>query len=363
MGFKGIAKVNLEVCEVKGCEFVLSVCKGRPILQERNVQFNLQIQEMSDHKAKEKVVFIASKARKPRTDICQLKWQYGQHIAKQQDVIPRGLAWSNFNRFQKTDYNLLFGQVVDYVNGVQDDCTLVEQTKKPSCSTPVQVDAIINQVDLLCKQLIDVRPEMEGMVDQLKSKVIDTLTTTLETARKHAEVVEAEVVNCEKNLVECPPKANKCVAPAQDTNDTDDGYMDFENDPSQYCLDNMTISIEEDTKNGELIVSLYKEPQKETAKCSKHTEKMGLRGKINKAYKNSGFDTFLKDGNMNLDKLIADVTKSENKYMIKASEVNVVKGDGKPVLGKLFENIRRIKKSGLFKQLSYMQQRPTTPQV
>ncbi|GJQ95339.1 hypothetical protein Tco_0006478 [Tanacetum coccineum] len=100
--------------------------------------------------------------------------------AKQQDVIPRGLAWSNFNRFQKTDYNLLFGQdsipnlvllptsgelkadwwvrsqyyfkgedapfiqsvkpkcidlqrcdskVVDYVNAVEEDYTLVEQPK------------------------------------------------------------------------------------------------------------------------------------------------------------------------------------------------------------------------------------------
>ncbi|GKD51325.1 hypothetical protein Tco_1280301 [Tanacetum coccineum] len=126
------------------------------------------------------------------------------------------------------------------------------------------------------------------MFDQLKSKVIDTLTTTLEFARNHAEVVEAEVVNCETNLVECPlvekdvgvlcvvvdscdmnlvdclvvhkensePKhftftdtqpstmehlVNAC---AFDTNDTDDEYMDFDNNPSQYCLDNMSIGIE-----------------------------------------------------------------------------------------------------------------------
>ncbi|GJZ13828.1 phospholipase-like protein [Tanacetum coccineum] len=361
--------------------------------------------------------------------------------AKQQDVIPRGLAWSNFNRFQKTDYNLLFGQVVDYVNVVQEDCTLVEQTKKSSCTTPVQVDAVINQgvplvqgtphvlenvgssykgllepkitdtVDLLCKQLIDVRLEIEGMVNQLKSKVIDTLTTTLESARKHVEVVESEVVNCESNsdenplvekdvgvlrvavdncdmnLVDCPVvhkensepkqftftatqpstmehlvnacafvsppfpfydslKADKCVEPAQDTNDTDDDYMNFENNPSQYCLNNMTIGIEEDTQNGELTVSLYEEPQKETAKCFEHTKKMGLRGEDKQiANENSDLDTLLK------------------LQMIKASEVNVVKGDGKLVLGKVFENYGRIKKPGIFKQLSYMQQRPTTPQV
>nr|GFB93936.1 hypothetical protein [Tanacetum cinerariifolium] len=49
--------------------------------------------------------------------------------------------------------------------------------------------------------------------------------------------------------------------------------------------------------------------------------------------------------------------------MIKASEVNVVKGDGKPVLAEVYENIGRIKKPGIFKRYPYMQQRPTTPQV
>ncbi|GJR15974.1 hypothetical protein Tco_0798626, partial [Tanacetum coccineum] len=262
------------------------------------------------------------------------------------------------------------------------DCTLVEQAKKPTCSTYVQIDAVINQ---------DV-PLVQEMQDVLgNSKVIDTLTTTFKSTRKHAEVVASEVVNCETNLVECPVvekdvgvlrvavvscemklfncpvvqedifdlknltyrdtqpstmehlvnacaffsppltfydslKADKFVEPAQAsyvTNDTDD-YMEIKNDPSKYCLDNLTIGIEEDTQNGELT-----------------------------------------DGNMNLDKFIADVTKSENKslQMIKASKVTVVKGDGKPVLGKVFEAIRRIKKPGFFKQTSYMQQRPETPQV
>nr|GFC60874.1 hypothetical protein [Tanacetum cinerariifolium] len=48
---------------------------------------------------------------------------------------------------------------------------------------------------------------------------------------------------------------------------------------------------------------------------------------------------------------------------IKASEVNVVKGDGKPILARVYENIRRIEKPGIFKRYPYMQQRPTTPQV
>ncbi|GJU16715.1 phospholipase-like protein [Tanacetum coccineum] len=368
---------------------------------------------------------------------------------KQPDVIPRGLAWSNFNRFQKTDYNHLFGQDsipnlvliptsgelkadwlvrsqyyfkgenapfiqsvkpksidfqrceskdVDYVNDVEEDSTLVEQSKKPSCSTPVQATHVLGN--------------MKGMVDQLKSKVIDTLTSTfVSDVHKHAEVAESEVVNCETNLVErplvekdvgvfgvavdicdmnlvdCPvvekensepkqcsftdtqpssmehlfnacafvspplpifdsPKAHKCVEPTEDTNDTDDDFMDNEDNPSQYCLDNMEIGIEEDSHNGELTVSLYDEPHKETAKCSEHTEKMGSRGQDKQlANENSDFDTLLK------------------LQMIKASEVNVVKGDGKPVLAEVYENIRRIKKPGIFKRYSYMQQRPTTPQV
>ncbi|GJX21108.1 hypothetical protein Tco_0223785 [Tanacetum coccineum] len=267
------------------------------------------------------------------------------------------------SNFQRCD-----SKVVDYVKGGQEDfprfenvpvdvvqkkdCTLVEQAKKPTCSTSVQVDAVINQdvplvqetqdvlgnvgysykglleqkimdtVELLCKQLIDVKHEMNGMVVQLKSKVIDTLTTTFESARKHAEVVEAKVVNYETNLVEClvvekdvrvlravvfsyemklvdfpvvqedipdpknlTLKADKFVEPSQVTNDIED-YMDIENDPSKYCLDNLTIGIEEDTQNGELTVSLYEEQ--------------------------------IANDNSNFDKLL----KSQ---MIKASEVNVVK--------------------------------------
>ncbi|GJX19698.1 hypothetical protein Tco_0222375 [Tanacetum coccineum] len=123
-------------------------------------------------------------------------------------------------------------------------------------------------------------------------------------------------------------KADKFVEPAQVTSDIDD-YMDIENDPSNYCLDNLSIGIEEDTQNGELTIRLSH------------------------------------DGNMNLDNLIANATKSENKslLMIKEYEVNVVKGDGKPVLGKVFKVIGRIKKPRIFKQAPYMQQRPTTPQV
>ncbi|GKE52165.1 hypothetical protein Tco_1487321, partial [Tanacetum coccineum] len=80
----------------------------------------------------------------------------------------------------------------------------------------------------------------------------------------------------------------------------------------------------------------YPRSNQDVNKWGKRSEKMGLRREDKQiANENSDFDTLLKDGNMNLDKLIADVTKSKNKslQMIKASEVNVVRGDGKPVLG------------------------------
>ncbi|GKB85180.1 hypothetical protein Tco_0957452 [Tanacetum coccineum] len=358
------------------------------------------------------------------------------------------------------------------------DGPLVQQGKAPPCSTDVQADAVKKQdvplvqetqdvlgyvgssfkgrfdpkimdiVELLCKQLIDVRPEMKGMVDQLKKKVIDSLTTIVESVVEHvgvpqAEVVnckmnfvdclvvekddgvvqakvvnyemnlvdcpvvekdvgvvqgevvncemnlvdcpvvekdvgvvQGEVVNCEMNLVDCPvvekdvsdPKKlscrdtqpspldhliNACAyvspplpfydilkadnfgEPSQVNNDFDD-YMDIKNDPSKYCLDNMTIGIEEDTRSGELTVSLI-------------MKKIDFMLEDNEIVnENNDFDKLLKDGNINIDKLIADVTNSANQsiwlQMIKASEVNVVKGDGKPILGKVFEAIGRIKK-------------------
>ncbi|GKD76039.1 hypothetical protein Tco_1334321 [Tanacetum coccineum] len=251
----------------------------------------------------------------------------------------------------------------------------VQQGKAPPCSTIVQADAVKKQdvplvqetqdvlgyvgssfkgrfdpkimdiVELLCKQLIDVRPEMKGMVDQFKTKVIDSLTTTVElVVEKDVGVVQGEVVNYEMNLVDCPivkkdvgvvqgevvnyeinlvdcPVVKKDVSdlkklsckdiepssldhlinacayvsqpscrdiepssldhlinafayvsqplpfydilkadnfgePSEVNYDLDD-YMDIENDPSKYCLDNMTIGIEEDTRSGKLTVTLY----------------------------------------------------------------------------------------------------------
>ncbi|GJZ20109.1 TMV resistance protein N [Tanacetum coccineum] len=196
---------------------------------------------------------------------------------------------------------------------------------------------IMDAVDLLCKQVIDVRPEMKGMVDELRTMVIDSLTTIVESVVENARVVQAEVVNGETNLVDCPVVENVVYDPKnlsyRDTqpssldhqintcvnNDLDD-YIDIEKEPSKYCLDNMTISIKEETGNGEFTV-------RRNVKMDFTLEDKEF---VNE---NSDFDKLLKDGNMDLDKLIADL------QMLKASKVNVIK------------------------EPPYMQQKSTTPQV
>ncbi|GJU11489.1 hypothetical protein Tco_1133885 [Tanacetum coccineum] len=240
---------------------------------------------------------------------------------------------------------------------------------------------IMDTVELLCKQLIDVRPKMKGMVDQFKTKVIDLLTTTVESVvEKDDGVVQAEVVNCEINLVDCPVVENDvgvvqgkvvnyemnlvdcpivekdvrvvqgkvvncemnlvdCPVVEKDVSDpkkllcrdtepspldhlinacayvsqplpfydilkannfgepSEDDYMDIENDPSKYCLDNMTIGIEEDTCSGKLTVTLYEEPKKDATKCLQHNEKMDFMLEDNEIVnENSDFDKLLKDG-------------------------------------------------------------------
>ncbi|GJY76276.1 hypothetical protein Tco_0481392, partial [Tanacetum coccineum] len=291
------------------------------------------------------------------------------------------------------------------------DGPLVQQGKSPPCSTTVQADAvkkwdvplvqetqdvlgfvgssfkglfepkIMDTVELLCKQLIDVRPEMKGMVDQLKTKVIDSLTTTLKSVVEHVRVVQAEVVNCEMNLVDCPvvekdvgvvqaevvncemnlvdfPVVEKDVGVVQgevvncEMNLVDWPVVEKDvSDPKNLSYRDTHPSLMDHLINACayvspplpfydcLIVDNFGEP-------SQHNEKMDFTLEDKEIVnENSDFDKLLK------------------LQMIKESEVNVVKGDGKPILDKVFEGIRRIKKPGIFQQAPYMQKKPTTPQV
>nr|GEX30410.1 phospholipase-like protein [Tanacetum cinerariifolium] len=218
-----------------------------------------------------------------------------------------------------SDFKRCDSKVVDYVKAGQEDfprlenipvdlikkqdCTLVEQAKNPTCSTSVRLDAVRNQDVPLVDSKKMTTYNLNGFVWAQKFLMEDSglFWDTQPSTMEHLVSACAFV---------SPPlpfsdslKPDKFVEPAQVTSVIDD-CIDIENNPSKYCLDNMTIGIEEDTQNGELTLQ-----------------------------------------------------------MIKTSEVNVVKGDGKPVLGKVFEGIRRIKKPGIFKQAPYMQQRPTTQQV
>nr|GEU56286.1 hypothetical protein [Tanacetum cinerariifolium] len=201
------------------------------------------------------------------------------------------------------------------------DGLLVQQGKAPPCSTVVQADTkVIDSLTTAAESVVehvgvaqaevfncdmnlvecpvvdkDVRV-VQGEVVNFEMNLVDCLVV-----EKDVGVVQGEVVNYEMNLVDCPvvekdvsdlkntqPSLldhliNACAnvnppLPLYDTlrdnnfgetsqvnNDLDD-YMDIKNDPSKYCLDNMTIGIEEDTRSGELTLSLYEEPKKDAAK-------------------------------------------------------------------------------------------------
>nr|GEU86190.1 reverse transcriptase domain-containing protein [Tanacetum cinerariifolium] len=191
-------------------------------------------------------------------------------------------------------------------------------------------------------------PVVKKDVGVVQNEVVNCETNLVDypLVEKDVGVVHDEVSNCEMNLVDWPvvekdvsdpknlsyrdtqpsPMDHLINACAYVNNDLDD-YIDIENDPLKYCLDNMTIDIEEDTRSGKLIVSLYEEPKKDPAKYLQHNEKIDFMLE----------DKEIVNENNDFDKLL-------KLQMIKASKVNVVKGDGKPILDKVFEGIGRIKK-------------------
>nr|GEU38199.1 phospholipase-like protein [Tanacetum cinerariifolium] len=81
---------------------------------------------------------------------------------------------------------------------------------------------LLEDVDSLFKEVIDGRPDLVGRVDELKTKLVRTLTYNVSPQ-------ETEVDNVE----------------IKDT-------MDVDNEDGKYCLDDMSIGFEEDTSNGEI---------------------------------------------------------------------------------------------------------------
>nr|GEY27508.1 hypothetical protein [Tanacetum cinerariifolium] len=88
-------------------------------------------------------------------------------------------------------------------------------------AAPSDSNNLLEDVDLLFKDVIDVRPDLVGRVDELRTKIIQTITSNDNNEMEHA--------------------------------------MDVDNEDGKYCLDDMSLGFEEDKSNGEIKVNLYQE--------------------------------------------------------------------------------------------------------
>ncbi|GJV02580.1 hypothetical protein Tco_1336149 [Tanacetum coccineum] len=89
-----------------------------------------------------------------------------QWWTKQPDIIPRALAWSNFRKFDKTEYQLL-GEDVSFIQSVNAaeyvDQAVAIDDHIPTC--PTDSNTLLEEVESLFKEVLDVRPDLVGRVE------------------------------------------------------------------------------------------------------------------------------------------------------------------------------------------------------
>ncbi|GJT97554.1 phospholipase-like protein [Tanacetum coccineum] len=215
--------------------------------------------------------------------------------SKQPDIIPRGLAWSNFKKFEKTDYHCLFGQLtptnkelkepwlirsLSYIRGEDasfiqavrpgenvDEAPIVyEQSVEINDHDPAATtksNNLLDDVDLLFKEVMDVRPDLAGRVDELSTKLVQNIpSNSQQGSLQHLlNALEPELppdVSCLQldNMDE--PHFDATVKDNAKMEHT----MDVDNEDGKYCLDDMSIGFKEDTSNGEIKVTLYQHDHK-----------------------------------------------------------------------------------------------------
>ncbi|GKB04362.1 hypothetical protein Tco_0832505, partial [Tanacetum coccineum] len=132
-----------------------------------------------------------------------------QWWTKQPDIIPRALSWSNFRKFDKTEYQLLFGPdsipileltptdkelketwligSLSYIRG--EDVPFIQSVKPVEnvdkavtiddhiSTCPTDSNTLLEDVDSLFKEVIDVRPDLVGRVGELRTKIVQTLAS------------------------------------------------------------------------------------------------------------------------------------------------------------------------------------------
>nr|GEV25191.1 hypothetical protein [Tanacetum cinerariifolium] len=223
---------------------------------------------------------------------------------------------------------------------------------------------LLEDVDSPFKEIIDVIPALVGRVDELRTKLVQTLTPNV--IPKETKTSKLPLFNDSRKpnnskgdqnnyyyqksqpgslqhlLNALEPKLPPDVAclrldnvdePHFDTTVKDNTEMkdniDVDNKDGKYCLDDMSIGFEEDSSNGEI--------------------------------------------NANLDRFIAHVMHTENMYVaieshsfepyqiMNMSEENLVKYNDRASLKTGFCVVGRKKKSGVALQSPYEQQQSTTP--
>ncbi|GJX42662.1 phospholipase-like protein [Tanacetum coccineum] len=132
-----------------------------------------------------------------------------QWWTKQSDIVPRALAWSKFKKFDKTEYQLLFGPdsipileltptdkelketwligSLSYIRG--EDVPFIQSVKPVEnvdkavtiddhiSTCPTDSNTLLEDVDSLFKEVIDVRPDLVGRVGELRTKIVQTLAS------------------------------------------------------------------------------------------------------------------------------------------------------------------------------------------
>ncbi|GJU71443.1 hypothetical protein Tco_1262848 [Tanacetum coccineum] len=172
----------------------------------------------------------------------------------------------------------------------------------PTAAT--ESNKLLEDVNSLFKEVIDGIPDLVGGVDELKTKLVQTLTYNVSPQETEVgntsrptpfddsmklNYFKGDQNNCyyqesQQGLLqtlnvfepELPPdvscfNAIMWIEPHCDANSKDNAEMketmDVDIEDGKYCLDDMSIGFEEDTSNGEIKVTLYQEDHK--ALCNK----------------------------------------------------------------------------------------------
>ncbi|GJW80744.1 hypothetical protein Tco_0144719 [Tanacetum coccineum] len=154
-------------------------------------------------------------------------------------------------------------------------------------AAPTDSNNLLEDVDSLFKEVIDVRPDLMVRVDELRTKLVQTITSNPSRATPCDDSLNQNESNGEpldcyyqesqqgslQNLVkalesELEPDVSCLQAEILDEarfddavkdNDEMEHAMDVDNEDGKYCLDDMSIGFEEDKSNGEIKVNLYQE--------------------------------------------------------------------------------------------------------